>query len=104
MRQLDDELAQLVRDHHAAVERLSAVPGLGSIRRSRSSRKWVQPPPPSPTQTVSVVGRCLSEARRSAGVNQSHRSPNRNRQICPLLNQAANAVVKTEGSIFELVY
>ena len=40
----------------------------------------------------------------SAGVNHSHRSPNGNRQLRRLLHQAANAAVKTKGSIFELVY
>jgi transposase len=37
-------------------------------------------------------------------VNYSHRSPQGNRQMRRLLNQAANAAVKTKGSIFEVVY
>lgn len=37
-------------------------------------------------------------------MNPSHRSPKGNRQLRRLLNQAANAAVKTKGSIFELVY
>ena len=37
-------------------------------------------------------------------MNYSHRSPNGNRQMRRVLNQAANAAVKTKGSIFELVY
>jgi len=40
----------------------------------------------------------------SAGVNYSHRSPKGNRQMRRLLNQCANAAVKTKGSIFEIVY
>ena len=40
----------------------------------------------------------------SAGVNYSHRSPTGNRHMRRLLNQAANAAVKTKGSIFQLVY
>lgn len=39
MLQLDEELAALLRVHQAAVQRLTAVPGFGSIRRNRSSRK-----------------------------------------------------------------
>jgi transposase len=39
MQQLDAELAALLRVHQEAVERLAAVPVLGSIRRSRSSRR-----------------------------------------------------------------
>ena len=37
-------------------------------------------------------------------MSASHRSPKGNRQMRRLLNQAANAAVKTKGSIFELVY
>ena len=37
-------------------------------------------------------------------MNVSHRSPKGNRHMRRLLNQAANAAVKTKGSIFELVY
>ena len=37
-------------------------------------------------------------------MNVSHRSPKGNRHMRRLLNQAANAAVKTNGSIFELVY
>jgi hypothetical protein len=40
----------------------------------------------------------------SAGVNYSHRSPKGNRHTRRILNQAANAAVKTKGSIFEIVY
>jgi hypothetical protein len=49
------------------------------------------------------VGACPGE-EESAGVNHSHRSPKGNRPMRRLLNQAANAAVKTKGSLFELVY
>src|SRR5262245_25455070 len=42
--------------------------------------------------------------KRALALNYSHRSPKGNRQVRRLLNQAANAAVKTKGSIFELVY
>lgn len=37
-------------------------------------------------------------------MNYSHQTPKGNRQMRRLLNQAANAAVKTKGSIFDLVY
>ena len=37
-------------------------------------------------------------------MNYSHRSPKGNRPMRRILNQAANAAVKTKGSIFEMVY
>jgi hypothetical protein len=37
-------------------------------------------------------------------VNYSDRSPQGNRHMRRLLNQAANAAVKVKGSIFEIVY
>ena len=37
-------------------------------------------------------------------MNYSHGSPNGIRQMRRLLHQAANAAVKTKGSLFELVY
>ena len=40
----------------------------------------------------------------SAGVSTSHRSPKGNRQMRRILNQCANAAVRTKGSIFEMVY
>jgi hypothetical protein len=49
------------------------------------------------------VGVCPGD-EESAGVNYSRRSPNGNRQMRRVLNQAANAAVKAKGSIFELVY
>src|SRR5262249_60819845 len=52
---------------------------------------------------ASWVGVCPGHDE-SAGVNHSHRSHKGNRQMRRLLNQAANAAVKTKGSLFELVY
>ena len=58
---------------------------------------------PSPQQLASWVGVCPGK-EESAGVSYSHRSPHGNRQMRRLLNQAANAAVKTKGSLFQLVY
>ena len=43
-------------------------------------------------------------ARPTAGVNHSRRSPKGNRPMRRILNQAANAAVKLQGSIFALLY
>jgi transposase len=102
---LDEELAQLLRVHQAAVERLAAVPGLG-VDSAQQIIAEVGPTAatfPSAKRFASWVGACPGHDE-SAGVNHSHRSPNGNRQMRRLLNQAANAAVKTKGSIFELVY
>jgi len=105
IRQLDAELAQLLREHQAAVERLAAVPGLGvdSAQQIIAEVGPTAAPFATAKRLASWVGACPGHDE-SAGVNHSRRSPNGNRQMRRLLNQAANAAVKTKGSIFELVY
>ena len=105
VRQLDEELARLLRVHQDAVERLAAVPGLG-VDSAQQIIAEVGPTAatfPTAKRLASWVGACPGHDE-SAGVNHRHRSPNGNRQMRRLLNQAANAAVKTKGSIFELVY
>jgi len=105
IRQLDEELAQLLRVHQDAVERLAAVPGLG-VDSAQQIIAEVGPTAATfgtAKRLASWVGACPGHDE-SAGINHSHRSPNGNRQMRRLLNQAANAAVKTKGSIFELVY
>lgn len=41
--------------------------------------------------------------QESAGVNDSHRCPNGNRQMRRVLNQTANAAVTAKGTIFAIV-
>jgi len=105
IRQLDEELAQLLRAHQAAVQRLAAVPGLG-VDSAQQIIAEVGPTAATfatAKRLASWVGACPGHDE-SAGVNHSRRSPNGNRQMRRLLNQAANAAVKTKGSLFELVY
>ena len=105
IRQLDEELAALLRAHQDAVQRLAAVPGRGVD----SAQQIIAEVGPTATtfatakRLASWVGACPGH-EESAGINHSHRSPNGNRQMRRLLNQAANAAVKTKGSIFELLY
>jgi len=105
IRQLDEELARLLRVHQDAVERLAAVPGLGvdSAQQIIAEVGATAATFATAKRLASWVGACPGHDE-SAGINHSHRSPNGNRQMRRLLNQAANAAVKTKGSIFQLVY
>jgi transposase len=102
---LDQETASLLRQHQDAVERLAEVPGLG-VDSATQIIAEVGPTAatfPSGKHLSSWVGACPGD-EESAGVNYSHRSPQGNRHMRRLLNQAANAAVKVKGSIFEIVY
>ena len=105
LRQLDEELAALLRVHQDAVQRLAAVPGLG-VDSAQQIIAEVGPTAttfPTAKHLASWVGACPGHDE-SAGINHSRRSPSGNRQMRRVLNQAANAAVKTKGSIFELLY
>jgi transposase len=102
---LDQEIASLLRQHQDAVERLAEVPGLG-VDSAQQIIAEVGPTAatfPSAKQLASWVGACPGDDE-SAGVNYNHRSPKGNRHMRRVLNQTANAAVKTKGSIFEIVY
>jgi transposase len=103
--QLDQEMAGLLSSYQPAVQRLAAVPGLGvdSAQQIIAEVGATAATFPSGKHLSSWVGACPGD-EESAGVNYSHRSPKGNRQMRRLLNQAANAAVKTKGSIFEVVY
>jgi transposase len=103
--QLDQEMATLLSQHQDAVARLAEVPGLG-VDSAQQIIAEVGPTAatfPSGEQLSSWVGACPGD-EESAGVNYSHRSPKGNRHMRRILNQAANAAVKSRGSIFEIVY
>jgi len=102
---LDQEIASLLHQHQDAVERLSEVPGLG-VDSAQQIIAEVGPTAatfPSARQLSSWVGACPGDDE-SAGVNYNHQSPKGNRHMRRVLNQTANAAVKTKGSIFEIVY
>ena len=103
--QLDHEMAHLLREHQAAVQRLAEVPGLGvdSAQQIIAEVGASAETFPSAKHLASWVGVCPGE-HESAGVSYSHRSPKGSRPMRRLLNQAANAAVKTKGSFFQLVY
>ena len=102
---LDQEVAELLRPYQDQVQRLAEVPGLG-VDSARQILAEVGPTAatfPSAGQLASWVGACPGE-HESAEVNYSHRSPKGNRQMRRLLNQAANAAVKSKGTLYEILY
>ena len=102
---LDQEVAELLRPYQDQVQRLAEVPGLG-VDAAQQILAEVGPTAatfPSAGQLASWVGACPGE-NESAEVNYSHRSPKGNRQMRRLLNQAANAAVKSKGTLFEILY
>ena len=95
--QLDQELANLLRPHQDAVQRLAEVPGLG-VDSAQQIIAEVGPTAatfPSEKCLSSWVGACPGDDE-SAGVNYSHRSPKGNRHMRRVLNQAANAAARTK--------
>src|SRR5438128_1711340 len=103
--QLDQEMATLLSQHQAAVERLAEVPGLGvdSAQQIIAEVGAKAATFASAKHLSSWVGACPGEDE-SAGVSKSHRSPKGNRHMRSILNQCANAAAKSKGTIFQIVY
>jgi len=103
--QLEQEIAALLRQHEAAVQRLAEIAGLGVdsaqqiIAEVGASANTFA----SAKNLASWVGACPGD-EQSAEVSKSHRSPKGSRHMRRILNQAANAAVRTKGSIFQIVY
>jgi transposase len=100
---LDQELANLLSRYQTAVEYLAEVPGLGvdSAQQIIAEIGAQAATFPSAKQLSSWVGACPGDDE-SAAVSKSHRSPKGNRQMRRILNQAANAAVKSKGTVFGL--
>jgi len=103
--QLNQQMAQLLAQHHDAVQRLAEVPGLGvdSAQQIIAEVGATAATFPSPKHLASWMGACPGH-EESAGVNRSPRCPKGNRQMRRVLNQAANAAVRAKGTIFAVVY
>ena len=103
--QLDRQIAGLLGQHHAAVQRLAEVPGLGpdSAQQIIAEIGPTAAAFPSEKQLASWVGVCPGQ-EESAGVSTSSRSPKGNHAMRRVLNQAAHAAVKVKGSIFEVKF
>jgi transposase len=103
--QLDREIAELIQQHQDAVRRLAEVPGLG-VNSAHQIIAEVGPTAAtfaSEKHLASWIGVCPGQ-EESAGISRSNRSPQGNRFLRRLLNQAANAAVKVKGSIFQAVF
>src|SRR5467141_1734597 len=103
--QLNQEMASLLRPHEDQVKRLAEVPGLGvdSAQQIIAEVGATAATFPSEKHLSSWVGACPGD-EESAEVNHSHRSPQGNRHMRRILNQAANAAAKHKGSIFQILY
>jgi len=103
--QLNQEMANLLRPREDQVKRLAEVPGLGvdSAQQVIAEVGATAATFPSEKHLSSWVGTCPGD-EESAEVNYSRRSPQGNRHMRRILNQAANAAVKLKGSIFEILY
>jgi transposase len=102
---LNHEMADLLRAHEAAVQRLAAVPGLG-VDSAQQIIAEVGPTAAtfaSAQHLASWAGACPG-AEESGGVNYSRRPPHGNRQMRRLLTIAANSAIKTKGSLLQVVY
>ena len=102
---LEKSVGAALRQHRESVERLAEVPGLG-VDSAQQIIAEVGPSAatfPSPGQMASWVG-CCPGREESAEVSTNNRSPKGNRQMRRLLNQAANAAVKSKGSRFAMLY
>ena len=102
---LAQSLAESLREHQAAVTRLAQTAGLGAD----SAQQIIAEVGPqaasfdSAGQLASWVG-CCPGREESAAVSHSDRSPKGNRPMRRILNQAANAAIKAQGSIFQDLY
>jgi transposase len=102
---LDAKTAEALREHHNAVQRLAEVPGFG-IDSAQQIIAEVGPAAatfPTPGQLASWVGTCPGR-EESAEVSKNNRSPKGNRTMRRVLNQVANAAVKSKGSVFQNLY
>ncbi|MCA1561632.1 MAG: transposase [Acidobacteria bacterium] len=103
--QLDQQMADLLAEHHDAVQRLAEVPGFGvdSAQQIIAEVGAAAATFPSPKHLAPWMSTCPG-TEESAGKNYSHRCPKGNRQMRRVPNQAANAAVKARGTIFAVVY
>jgi transposase len=105
IQELDQQLAAALKPHEEAVTRLAQVPGLGADSAQQIIAE-VGPQAavfPSAADLCSWVGTCTGQ-EESAEESQSDRSPKGNRPMRRILNQAANAAIKANGTVFQAHY
>lgn len=103
--ELDRELGVALKEHEDAVVRLADVPGLGADSAQQIIAEVGPQAAPFPTAAnlCSWVGSCPGQ-EESAEQSTSDHSPKGNRSMRRILNQAANAAIKTKGTVFEAHY
>ena len=102
---LEKSIGEALHGYHDAVLRLAEVPGFG-VDSAEQVIAEVGPTAavfPSAGQLSSWVGTCPGR-EESAKVSKTNRSPKGNRMMRRVLNQVANAAVKSKGSVFQIVY
>ena len=102
---LDKSIGEALHGYQDAVLRLAEVPGYG-VDSAQQVIAEVGPTAavfPSAEQLSSWVGTCPGR-EESAEVSKNNRSPKGNRMMRRVLNQVANAAVKSKGSVFQAVY
>src|SRR5580700_5412672 len=103
--QLNSMIAQAMKSHQDAVIRLAELPGLGvdSAQQIIAEVGAQASTFPSAAELTSWVGTCPGK-EESAEQNRSSRSAKGNKYLRRVLNQAAHAAVKNNGSYFQAVF
>lgn len=105
LEQLDQQIAEAMSEQQEVVARLAEVPGLG-VDSAQQVIAEVGPQAATfdtAAELASWVGVCPGQ-NESAEQNESARTPKGNCYLRRVLNQAAQAAVRTKGSVFEAKY
>jgi transposase len=105
IRKLNALVATLLQKHNDPVVAVAEIPGMG-VDSAQMVIAEIGPAAEkfdSAAALASWIGVCPGR-EESAGVSHSNRSPKGNRTMRRVLCQAANAVIKSEGCAFELLY
>ena len=102
---LKGHIAKALHEHNGAVQRLAEVPGFGidSAQQVIAEVGASAGSFASPAELASWVGVCPGR-EESAEVSKNNRSPRGNRMMRRVLNQVANAAVKSKGSAYQNLY
>ena len=101
---LNGLIAQAMKPHQDAVIRLAEVPGLGvDSAQQVNAEVGVRATFPSASEFASWVGTCPGKDE-SAEENHSSRCAKGNKYLRRVLNQAAHAAVRKNGSHFKAVF
>ena len=105
IQELEQALADSLKEYEDAVVRLAQTPGLGADSAQQIVAE-VGPRAdrfPTPADLCSWVGTCPGQ-EQSAGESKSDRSPKGNRAMRRILNQAAQAAIRSKGTVFAAHY